>query len=131
MLPSLPLAAARRGREICHGRCAQIDAEIARLRLQRANQKPVLDHVSERLARFDLAAERQKRRPHGVVEPAVGDRHVEDRLRFAGKRLPNTERVEQAAYRGYDGGSAFVVSVAAAERRIGERDRETGSKRFP
>ena len=47
---------------------AQIDAELFRLLDQRIDQMPVLDHVRERLARLDLAAEGQKGRPHRVVE---------------------------------------------------------------
>ena len=117
--------------KIFHRTGAQIDAEIACFRLQRADQKAVLDHVGERLARFDLATESEKRGPHRIVEPAVGDRHVEDRLRFAGKRLPNAERFEQPAHRCNNGGSALVVGVAAAERRIGKRDRKARSEGLP
>ena len=52
--------------------------------VKRSDQMPVLDHVGERLARLDLAGEGEKDRPNGVAEPAVGDHHVEDRLRLAG-----------------------------------------------
>ena len=52
-----------------------------RLRFQRGDQVAVLDHVGERLARLDLAGEGEEDRTHRVAEPAVGDNHVEDRLR--------------------------------------------------
>ena len=51
-------------------------------------QRAVLDHVGERLARRDLAGEGQKHRPHRVVELGVGDDHVEDRLRPAAPPRP-------------------------------------------
>ena len=49
---------------------------------QRRDQRRVLDHVGERLARLDLAVEGEESRPHRVVQPAVGDHHVENRLRL-------------------------------------------------
>ena len=47
---------------------AQIDAEIFRLHHQGIDQIPVLDHVREGFARFNLAAETQKSLPYRVVE---------------------------------------------------------------
>ena len=82
----------------------------------------VLDHMGERLAGLDLAREGEKHRPHGVVEPAVGDHHVEDRLRLSADGIPDAERLEQPPRRRDDGRCAFVVGVAFAERRIGHRD---------
>ena len=58
-----------------------VDAVLPRLGQQRRQQRAVLDHVRERLAGRHLAVESEERRPHGIVETAVGDRHVEDRLR--------------------------------------------------
>ena len=51
-----------------HRTRAQIDAELFRLCHQRIDQMPVLDHVRERLALFDLAAKREECRAHDVVE---------------------------------------------------------------
>ena len=88
---------------------------------QRVDQMAVLDHVRERLARFDVAGKGQKYRPHRVVEPAVGHHHVEDRLRGPGDAPPDADRLEQPARRRDNGGGAFVLGVARAERRIGNR----------
>ena len=85
---------------------------------------PVLDHVGERLARLDLAGEGEKDRPHRVVEPAVGDDHVEDRLRLVGDGVPDAERLEQPPRRRDDGRGALVVGVAAPSAGIGDRDGE-------
>ena len=62
-----------------------------RLGGKRVGQRRVLDHVGERFARLDLAVEGEKRRPHHVVEAAVGHHHVEDRLRLR-RRPPPTRR---------------------------------------
>ncbi len=37
----------------------------------------------------------EKYRAHRVAEPAVGDDHVEDRLRFAGDGVPNANSLKQ------------------------------------
>ena len=105
-----------------HAGSKQRDAFGLRFLGQRSDEKTVLDHMGERLARLDLAGEGEKHRPHGVVEPAVGDHHVEDRLRLSADGIPDAERLEQPPRRGDDGRSAFVVGVAYAERRIGHRD---------
>ena len=76
----------------------------------------------EGLARFDVAGEGEKDRPHRVVEPAVGDDHVEDRLRLAGDALPDAERLEQPPRRRDDRRGALVIGIAFAERRIGDSD---------
>ena len=54
------------------------------------DQRRVLDHVRERLARRDLAVERQEGRPHRVLQLGIGDHHVEDRLRA--RRRPRPRR---------------------------------------
>ena len=105
-----------------HAGSKQRDAFGLRFLGQRGDEKTVLDHMGERLARLDLAGEGEKHRPHGVVEPAVGDHHVEDRLRLPADGIPDAERLEQPPRRSDDGRSAFVVGVADAERRIGDRD---------
>ncbi len=87
-------------------------AELARLGFQRVDEMAVLDHVGERLARLDLAGEGEKHRPHRVVEPAVSDDHVEDRLCLLFNALPNAQCLEQPARRRDDGRGAFVVGVA-------------------
>ena len=69
----------------------QIDAAALSPSRQRVDQIAVLDHVGERLARFDFAGEGQKYRPHRIVEPAVGHHHVEDRLGLAGDAVPDAD----------------------------------------
>ncbi len=71
-----------------------VDADLARLRFEGGDEEAVLDHMGEGLARLDFAGEGQKDRPHEIAEPAVGDDHVEDRLRLCGDALPDTERLE-------------------------------------
>jgi hypothetical protein len=100
------------------------DAGLLRLRFERCDEPAVFDHVGERFARLDLAGEGQKGRPHGVIEPAVGDDHVEDRLRLAGDRLPDAERVKQSARRRDNRRGTFVARMARPERRVGDRHRE-------
>ncbi len=80
--------------------------------------------MRERLAGLDIAGEGQEGRAHRVVEPAVGDDHVEDRLRLVGDVLPGADRLEEPARSGDDRGGALVVVTALAERRVGDRDRE-------
>ena len=87
--------------------------------------------MGERFARFDFAGESEKDRPHRVVEPAVGDDHVEDRLRLLGHALPNTERFQQPACGGNDRRGALVVGVASAQRRVGDGDRERRPEPLP
>ena len=101
---------------------SQRDAGLARLRFQRGDQESILDHVGERLARLDVAGEGEEHRTHGVVDPAVGHHHVEDRLRFIGDARPDVERLEQTAHGRDEGGRAFVIGVAFAQHRIGDGD---------
>ena len=110
------------------GNCAssKVNAGLSRFRFQRGDQESVLDHVSERLAFLDFAAEGEKHRPHRVVEPAVGHHHVEDRLRLVGDGLPNAERREQPPRGCNDRGCALVVGMAFAEHRIGDGYGERG-----
>ena len=114
-----------------HGGAAQCDADLARLLFQGIEQKAVLDHMGERLARLDVAREGEENRTHGVVDAAVGHDHVEDRLCLVGDALPNAERLKQPARRGDNGGGAFVAGVAFAERRVGDRDRGRGAQALP
>ena len=78
----------RRGQNLATAALAA-DARLARLCSERIDEMPVLDHVGERLARLDFAGEGEEDRPHRVAEPAVGDDHVEDRLR---PRRPSPRR---------------------------------------
>ena len=102
----------------------QDHAYVFGLLRQGRNQKPVLDHVGERLARFDVARESKEDRPQRIIETAVGHDHVEDRLRLPGDAAPNAERLEQPPRSGDDCRSALVGGVAFAERRIRHHDRE-------
>ena len=87
--------------------------------------------MGERLARLDLAGESEKHRPHRVVEPAVGDDHVEDRLGFRRYVLPNAERLEQAARGGDDRRGALVIGVALAEHRVDDGDGKSRPEPLP
>ncbi len=102
----------------------QVDAERLRLFHQRVHEVPVLDHVRERLALFDIAAEGKKCGPHGVIELRIRDDHVEDRLRIRRDRIPDLDRFEQAPRRGGDGRSARVFRLGMRQRGIDDRHRK-------
>ena len=91
---------------------------------------PVLDHVRERLALFDFAAEGKESRAHRVIELEVGHHHVEDRLRFAGNRVPNVDRYEQAARGRRDRRGARVFRLRLSQRRIGDRHSKARPERL-
>ena len=91
---------------------------------QRRDQRRVLDHMRERLARRDLAAERQIGRPHRVLQFRVGDDHVENRLRAIRNLVPDSDGLEQPPRRGGNRRGARVAGVALGERRIGDRHLE-------
>ena len=102
----------------------QIDAQFLRLRHQRIDQMPVLDHVRERLARLDLAAERQESRPHRVVELGVGHHHVEDRLRGGRRPRPRRRSSRTAAAPPPRSPRRAGPWTGHGQRRIGDRHRE-------
>ena len=83
--------------------------------------------MGERLAGLHVASEGEEDRPHRVLQAAVGDGHVEDRLGAVGDCLPNADGLEQPARRRHDGGRARI-GAGAAERRIGDRDDEGGAE---
>src|ERR1700720_788555 len=117
--------------EIRHRTASQIDAKLARLGRERINKNPVLDHVGEGFARLDLAGESEKSRPHRVAEPAVGDHHVENRLRVGSDALPNAKGFEQPAHRGNDRGGAFVNGGRGATKAwIGDGNGEAIAERL-
>ena len=116
--------AIRAGLETRHRVGAKLDAVRLRPLDQRIDQRRILDHVRERLARRDLAAERQIGRPHRVLQLGIGDDHVEDRLRAVGDLVPDADGLEQPPRRRRDRRGARVARVALAERRIGDRDLE-------
>ena len=89
-----------------------------RLVQQRREQRPVLDHVRERLARLDVAVEGEEGRPHRVLEAAVGHHHVEDRLRLAAT-LSQTPMVSNSRRAAADDGRGARV----ARRRVPAPDR--------
>ena len=109
----------------------EFNATIARLVFQRRDEVTVLDHVGELLAGLDVAAESQKHRPRRVGEPAVGDHHVEDRLRLRGDGVPHADRLEQPARGGDDRGGPLVGVVASAQRRIGDDHAKRRAERLP
>ena len=65
------------------------------------------------------------------VEPAVGDHHVEDRLRLPANGVPDADRLEQPPCGGDNRGRPFVASVAPAQRRIGDRHGKRRAERLP
>ena len=77
-----------------------------------------------------FTVERQKRRAHGIVETAVGDRHVEDRLRARSDRLPDADGLEQPPRRRDDRRSARIAT-AARERGIGDLDLKRRAESLP
>ena len=114
-----------RKREISDGRRPQRHTFVLRLRRQRSEQRAILDHVGERLARLHIAIEAQKHRPHDVGEAAIGHHHIEDGLRL--DVPPNADGLEQAPRRGDDGGGTCVL-WRACQRGVGDRDRERRRK---
>ena len=81
--------------------------------------------MGERFARLDFAGEREKGWPHRIAKPAVGDRHIEDRLSLSGNALPHPERLKQSAHRGNDRGSALVMARScAAKARVDDGDQK-------
>src|SRR5262249_58839588 len=88
--------------EIGDRRRRKRDTFVLRLRRQRREQRAILHHVGERLARFHIAIEAEKDRPHGVSETAVGHHHIKNGLRL--DVLPNADGLEQAARPRGDGG---------------------------
>ncbi len=79
--------------------------------------------MTERFARLDLAVEGQERRPHTVLQAAVGNHHIEDRLRGVRDLVPDPDHFEQPSRRGHDRGGP-CVDGRLAERRIGNRNRK-------
>ena len=59
-------------------------AELAALGLgahdQRSDQAAIFHHMRKGFAGLDMTAEGQEHRTGGVLQPGVGDDHVEDRL---------------------------------------------------
>ena len=109
---------------------AQIDAAGFGLLGQHFDQIAVLDHMGERLARLDIAGEGEKDRPHRVAELAVGDHHVEDRLRLFGDVVPDADRGIEPPRAGNDRGGALVLGVIRDQRRIGDRHRKRRPERL-
>jgi len=123
------------GNEIDHGRYHEIDANRRRLMGERCDQPPILDHMSERFTRFDLTPECQECRPHGVIDPAVGDHHIKDGLGIVRDRGPHPERIEHAARSRGNGRSPCILAGSGeirirqcygkiAAQRLAQRDRE-------
>ena len=108
----------------------QLDAHLLRLCDQRFEQGGVFDHVRERLARLDIAVEAQEHRTHGILQTAVGDDHVEDRLRPIRHPLPDTDGLEQPPCRS-DDCRRPRIGRRAHERRIGDGDRKRWPQRLP
>ncbi len=98
---------------------AQLHALLFGARHQRIDQMTVFDHVGERLARLDVAAKGQEYRTDGVVEPGIGDDHVEHGLRGGRHVLPDAEHIEQPTAGGDDSRGARVAARPGRQRRIG------------
>ena len=99
----------------------KLDADLLRLGRERIDQRTVLDHMGERLARFDLAAEAEKHGAHRIAELGVGDGHIEDRLRIRGDRIPHADCLEQPPCRRRDSRSAQVSGMSIAQGGIHDR----------
>jgi hypothetical protein len=54
--------------------------------------------MREGFARLDLSRESEKDRPYRIAKPAVGHRHIENRLGVGGDALPYAKRLEQPAH---------------------------------
>ena len=117
------------GIEIGNRGGSQFDAGFLRLHDKRGEQRRVLDHMRERLARLDIAIEGEKDGPHHVVEAAVGDVHAEDRLRQVGNRIPHSKGLKQPTRRGDDCRCAHIRRWTP-ERRIDHHDRERWAERL-
>src|SRR5207244_1586571 len=76
-----------------------------------------------------IAVEGEKNWPHHVVEAAVGDAHVEDRLCFMSDAVPYHDGLKQPPRGGGDGGRA-CVGRWMSERRIDDRDRKASAERL-
>ena len=100
-----------------------------RLADQRIDQRPVLDHVRERLARLDLAAEASGR----SAAPRRCSLESVTTMSRIGCASPATAsqtpmRLEQPPRRRRDRRGARVVRLRLAERRIGDRHRERSAQ---
>ena len=76
----------------------------------------------QQLAGLDLAGEGQEHRARRILEPRVGDHHVEDRRRGGGHLVPHADRLEQPPAGRDDGGGARVAARPRGEGRIGDHD---------
>ena len=118
------MAASASELDFAHRGRTQIDAAGFCLGGKHLDEIAVLDHVGERFARFDIAGECEKHRPHRVAELAVGHHHVEDRLRLFGDGVPDPDGGIEPAGAGDDRGGALVLGVIGDQRRIGHRHSE-------
>jgi hypothetical protein len=89
----------------------------------------ILDHVGERFTRLDLTLESQEHRSRCVINAAIGDHHVENRLSFVGHPTPNAKCIKHAARRCRDRGSASILT-RLAKFRIGQCDNKILSERL-
>ncbi len=105
---------------------AKIDALGFGAHDQRIDQAAVLDHVRKGLAGSDVAGKIQEHRTGGVLQPGIGDDHVEDRLGLAPDAVPGADRLEQAAAGGDDRRGAGISARPCAERGIGDDDGNLG-----
>ena len=103
---------------------AQLDAELFRLRDQRIDQMPVLDHVRERLARLHLAAEGEERRPHRVVELASRSPPCRGSAARCRRPRPRRRSPRTAAARRPRSPRRAGPSIARRQRRVDHRHRE-------
>jgi hypothetical protein len=74
--------------------------------------------VREGLAPVHIAREGEEGRPHRILQAAVGDHHVENRLGPVSDPGPDIERLQHPPRRCRDGIGALVPMGIAPERRI-------------
>ena len=89
---------------------------------QRREQRPVLDHVGERLARLDVAVEGEEDRPHRVAR--AGCRSPPCRGSAAPRSGPTRRCVSNSRRAAATMADARASVAGAPERGIGDRDRE-------
>src|SRR5262249_31067801 len=91
---------------------------------------------------LNVAVETEEHRAHRITEPAVGDVHVDNRLRLASNPVPDPDGLEQPACRRHDRRGTRIIGGLPERRvrhrhpigrteRLLERDRERQARKAP
>ena len=105
--------------------CAVERAEEARV------QAGGLHHLGQVFALAGLLAERQEGRPDRVVEPRIGDGHLDDRLALAREHRPHAEHLQHSTPRGGDRVGTGIGTCVRALRRLRQDDPRSRAERLP